>query len=806
MRARADLRRRMASVIVLTVLTGVVGAVAMTAFSTARRTDTAYARFREATNEPDVVTAGCDNGLFPPIDFDRVDRLEGVERSVPYWLANPVGSYQEDGEAWLYPVDEFAAALLAPTGPENPVALRMVEGRLPQGTEEVALAWAAPGYAQAGVGDEIVIRMISARATVEDLFADEPPPPDAFIEVRAEVVGVFLGPNGLGGGDNTILASTAFYERHGEEVFSCTARAITLTDRLDGIPRFGASLSAITPGAFFFDMSTEQINAERATHLRAIVMRLFGWLTVLTGLLIVGQALVRRTVQGATDDPILRALGMSRWQVASIPVMSSAMVATGGASIAVIGSIAASSFTLTGLAKMMEPDPGAWVDLPVLVTGALTIALVVVGLTLVPAWRLAGAPAGIGGAVEISRGRPSRIASAAASIGLPPTATAGARLALEPGHGRTATPVRSAVVAIALSVMAMVAAFGFASSMSHFIATPRLWGADFELATGNPFTGNLFEEQAVPFLREDPGLVDVTVGNFQTTGYLTASDATVAAAIWALSGTEGPPLTPTMLAGRWPEADDEIALGSSTIRRLGLEIGEQVRLDSAGTGRMVTVVGIPVFPDFGFGAGFGDGAGMTLEGLQALDPSVTQNLLFANYAPGVDREEVISRINPTLREMEAEVSDPLMANTLGEANRDAQRARNVPLALASLFTVVALATLIHVLITSVRRRRRDLAILRTVGFTRRQIAVTVAWQAATIAVLAVAIGVPLGALLGRLAWSLFADQLGVVSVPIVGWVQILLLIPVTIAAAVVISIGPAMAARRTKPAVVLRAE
>ena len=81
-----------------------------------------------------------------------------------------------------------------------------------------------------------------------------------------------------------------------------------------------------------------------------------------------------------------------------------------------------------------------------------------------------------------------------------------------------------------------------------------------------------------------------------------------------------------------------------------------------------------------------------------------------------------------------------------------------------MFSIVAFATLVHVLVTSVRRRRRDLAILRTIGFTRRQISRTVAWQAATIAAAALAIGIPLGVVVGRFAWSLFASRLGVVPV------------------------------------------
>jgi uncharacterized membrane protein len=227
---------------------------------------------------------------------------------------------------------------------------------------------------------------------------------------------------------------------------------------------------------------------------------------------------------------------------------------------------------------------------------------------------------------------------------------------------------------------------------------------------------------------------------------------------------------------------------------------------SAGThAKDLTIVGEPVFPDLGFGPGFGQGAGMTYEGLTQFYPDAQIALAIGRFAPGVDQQAVLKPIEPTLRQMGAGFQPGDLAQ-LGDSTKEAQRSQNVPLVLASLFTLTALATLVHVLITSVRRRRKDLAILRTLGFTRRQVATTVAWQSVVLAVLALLIGVPAGVLIGRLGWSLFATGIGVVSVPVIAWVPVIAAIPATIVAAVLISIGPALAARRTMPAMVLRAE
>ena len=58
-----------------------------------------------------------------------------------------------------------------------------------------------------------------------------------------------------------------------------------------------------------------------------------------------------------------------------------------------------------------------------------------------------------------------------------------------------------------------------------------------------------------------------------------------------------------------------------------------------------------------------------------------------------------------------------------------------------------------------RRRRRDLALLKALGLTRGQLAAVVAWQSTVCVAIGVAIGVPLGIVFGHLMWDLFAHEL-----------------------------------------------
>lgn len=82
--------------------------------------------------------------------------------------------------------------------------------------------------------------------------------------------------------------------------------------------------------------------------------------------------------------------------------------------------------------------------------------------------------------------------------------------------------------------------------------------------------------------------------------------------------------------------------------------------------------------------------------------------------------------------------------------------------LAGVLAALAVATIGHTLVSSIRRRRRELAVLKTIGFHRRQVSAVVAWQATTFAALAALIGLPLGVALGRVAWRALADELGIV--------------------------------------------
>jgi ABC-type antimicrobial peptide transport system permease subunit len=129
-----------------------------------------------------------------------------------------------------------------------------------------------------------------------------------------------------------------------------------------------------------------------------------------------------------------------------------------------------------------------------------------------------------------------------------------------------------------------------------------------------------------------------------------------------------------------------------------------------------------------------------------------------------------------------------------------------PALLASALAVGATVALGLTLVASVRRRRRDLALLKTLGFTQRQLVAAVSWQASVAAAVGIVVGVPVGIIVGRWLWILFARQIYAVPQPSVPVLSVTLVALGTLALANVVAIVPGLIAARTQTAPLLRAE
>jgi ABC-type lipoprotein release transport system permease subunit len=188
---------------------------------------------------------------------------------------------------------------------------------------------------------------------------------------------------------------------------------------------------------------------------------------------------------------------------------------------------------------------------------------------------------------------------------------------------------------------------------------------------------------------------------------------------------------------------------------------------------------------------------MTFQAYKRLNPSAGVTDFEARIAPGADRQATLARL-------EREYAHP--APGPPQTVADFGGVRNLPLVVSALLAAIAAATLAHTLVTAIRRRRRQLAVLKTLGFDRRQLLLTVAWQATTFATIGLIVGLPLGIAAGRWAWYLFAQQIEVVPEPVTPIPLVLLVVPAAVVLAILVAALPAWSAARTRVAVVLRAE
>jgi hypothetical protein len=368
----------------------------------------------------------------------------------------------------------------------------------------------------------------------------------------------------------------------------------------------------------------------------------------------------------------------------------------------------------------------------------------------------------------------------------------GVRLALTGGRGSSAVPVRTTIAGAVLAVAVLGLALTFTSSLAHLFDTPRLYGQTWDYET--TWLGMHDRQEAVAAIQADPEIEAAAYG--EGTVRLFVDGRQVAAR--ALDDIKGS-LPPTVIEGRAPRAVGEILLGSKTMDALGLELGDTVEVRASETTALMRIVGRGVVPPGG-GTQLGEGAALTDEAYRELGPDAyaqCECTVQFRIAPGSDSEAVLARLQRELVN-----APPVRPASLAElAGVDA-----LPLAVAALFAGLTAAVLAHTLISSVRRRRRDLAILKTLGFDRGQVLATVSWQATTVAAIGLLVGLPIGIGLGRWAWNLFAEDLGVVPEPVTPLWWIVLVVPATLLLANLVALLPGRSAARTQPALVLRAE
>jgi ABC-type lipoprotein release transport system permease subunit len=796
---RSGLRQRWKSWLALSLLTAVVVGLVLAGAQTARRTSTAWSRYEAAY--------GFDTFAYAANPVHDIDSLPGVVAAVP--MASPAGgpSRCDTCTGQINP-NYFSVQEVPPA--QLTKLVKLESGRLPDQADPRQVL-ASESLAPLGVRIGTVIHAHFAstaqRADVLSGANTTPNGPRVALRVVGMAAAEFEFPSNTTPSYD-LYATSAFAEKYNADTVRFHEYAVRLRHGTRDLLRFDAALSKSGVAG------SEDVSAIASTISTSINPQVVGWwiltaLAALVGLIVLAQALARQDAIDAEDYPALYGVGATRRQLFTFSMVRTVLLAFVGVVGAVCLAATLSVFTPVGEARLADPNPGFDFNALLLVGGAAVALAGLVALGIWPAVR-ASLPDTADRSTFV---RPSRIVAAVSASGAPPSVLIGIRSALERGRGRSAVPVSSALVGSVLAVAVLCGAVVFGSSLSQLTTTPAQYGQGFDAWFTANATGTEAQNEHLLNALERPGISAILAG---VSGVVSV-DGTV---VDALAGqTIRGSYVMTTTTGSPPAAADQVLLGAKTLHQLGVHIGSTVRVNfpstgvGAGQSRRFTVVGTTVLPpDFNPRGGLGTGAIFSLAGFTGHDCPAGANgkacivssvgasgAFLVRAAPGPEGKAAIAALG---RAYPSAVNLPRPPTNLVNFGESV----NFPLILGVVVALLGIGTLLHLLLTSLNRRRRETGLLKSLGMLRRQIAYCVSWQTTTIALIAIALGVPLGIAAGRLVWSAFADNLGVGTQPVVTALEIVGVALGALIVANVLAAVPAFLAARARPASLLRAE
>ena len=581
LRLRAELRQQWRGWLALAVLLGLIGGIALTAAAGARRTDTAYPRFLRASHAADLLVTPARSGFHGY--FRALARLPEVsslapatflQMSLPGPGASPFSGMVAEASPFggegvaVNRVKVVAGRIFNPADPRAVMINQQLADRAhvrPGGTLHLI------GYPQRNRNPDIAHAVrLAFRVSAIVIFDDEIVPAAGERPAAAGAAQPGVRPHAAGS-----VVQSGRRRRH--VVLRPGADAVAFTREAPPWRRVTGwgSVEVV-------HLATAHAATQRAIRPQAAALAIFAALAGLIALAIIGQLLSRQLVLDSAEFPILRALGMGRSRLAVLSLARVAIVTTAGAAVAVGVAIAASPLMPIGPARAAEPSPGIEVNLAILGAGFAVIAaaplLVVAPAAVRAAARAQGA---LGLAEPAAPVRPSRLGPALGLAGSVP-GSLGVRMAFEPGHGRTAVPVRSALVGTTMAVAAVVAAMVFGASFLGLVGTPHRYGQNWahqlDLQVGSvPLT---LGTRVLAGIR---GLTGYAGGNYgQVSIAAPGSGSGTAVPAIGLDQLRGTGFL-TLLAGRAPAGPGEIALGPRTLRTLGVRLGQRVEVGVDGT-------------------------------------------------------------------------------------------------------------------------------------------------------------------------------------------------------------------------------
>lgn len=777
------------------------GGLSLATLAGARRTASAFSRFLVAADASDLTVglAPVGDDVTPPDIIARTDplleaaaRLPGVERTSTYLGLNSMYLAAEGGR----PQPDTPEVIGSLDGRYTETdRLTLLRGRLPDPDrpDEVLVNAAAVERYDLALGSTGDLAVIAGE--LEDVATS-----DVIASHGFRVVGVGLLPEQVlrdeydtdGYGAGVMFTTPALVRRYLEQAPPYRFQALHLSDdaNVSTVIEAYEGLAGDDFGLVVSSTAEQRVAAQLALRPIVVALTVFGILSALAALALGGLGAIRAVTVAAGDVSVLRAIGVGRTGTlltVGLPALAGVLVGTTGA---VFVAIALSQLFPIGPVRDVEPERGVDFD-PVAVLGGAGLVFVLLVLVVLIGTAVTARARRSDSATPPRR--PSRLAVVVGLAAVGPAASIGVREGLGVGTAQARTAIRPTLVSNTLSVVAVVATLTFGASIDGLLDTPDRygWPADRALLASSGYIP--LPPATAEALRDVPDVRAVAVASYASVrlGGRTVSGMGLEPA----SGTTAV----TVLEGRLPAADDEVALGVNTARAIG-GVGTDFD-DPAGATTVVGVVALPAIGQVSHPS-MAQGAVLTPDGLSARNAAAFPAVAFVEFVDGADEQAAAARSRARLAGL---LEVPVDAVVTYDALRPAElvevdSAKATAFGLAALLAAAAIVALGITLSASVRQRRSQLAVLAALGFDRRDLRRSVRWQTGSLTGVALLLGVPLGIMAGRTSWTAFADQIGVLPEPIVPVVLVGATIVAIAIVAIMVGERPARAAARSRPA------
>jgi hypothetical protein len=814
-RFRATFSGRWSSYLTIVLLVGLLGGLSMGAVATARRTESSFPAFLASTNPSNLSVF---TGTVAESRLSHLRHVRGVEGADTLNVL-PLGS---NGAPDVGPATSQVDIVGSSGLFFNEDRVTAIEGRTanPNRANEVMVTQEAAQILGVHVGQTVPVGFYTNDQTSLPGFGTAKVQPTK--RAVLHVVGIVVSNSDVVEDDaqKAISALVLVTPALTRQLVQCCSTGLSefglqLQHGAADVNTVETEIDRALPaqsGFYLVDPSVTETEAQRAIKPEAIALGVFGGICGLAVLLIAAQVIGRQRRLRTNELETLRALGASPSLLVGDGLIGVVGAVVIGSIVAAGVAVALSPLGPLGPIRPVDPSPGVASDWTVL---GLGVAALVITLSV---FATLNAYLTVRRLYDPLRGhaleRHSGVAATVANIGLPESAVMGVRFALEPGVGRNSIPVRSAIVGAALAMMVVIATVTFGASLNTLVSHPALYGWNWNYELDSVVGGGYIpSHEANQLLSHDPDVAEWTGVYFDS---LRIDGQTVPIIGESPPSQVGPPLQ----SGHALQSDNQIVLGATTLAALHRRVGDTVQA-SYGTSSAETtlrIVGTATMPAVGpaLGLHLSMGTGALVSDL--FIPAGVRNPTSGPTGPNAYFVRLKKGANPSASIRSLQQIDSLLdsdPNAAPMSVLSVQRPAEIvnyrtmgstPTLLGGGLALGAVVALGLTLIASVRRRWRDLAVLRTLGFRSRQLASIVAWQSSVAVGIGTVVGVPLGIILGRFLWNLFANEIDAVPAPSVPVTSVVIIVVGGLVLANVVAALPGRIAARTPTALLLRAE